>query len=40
MGLTNDERTSLIMLRMDKAKCFFKEAEQMLTLELWDMAAN
>lgn len=40
MGLTNDERTSLIMLRMEKAKRFLAEAEQMLPLELWDMAAN
>ncbi len=40
MGLTNDERTSLIILRIEKAKRFLIEAEQMLALELWDMAAN
>ncbi len=40
MGLTDDERTSLVTLRIDKAKRFLQEAEQMLPLELWDMAAN
>lgn len=40
MGLTNDERASLVMLRMDKAKRFLREAEQMLEMELWDLAAN
>ncbi len=27
MGLTNDERSSLVALRLDKANRFFKEAE-------------
>ena len=40
MGLTNDERSSLVALRLDKANRFFKEAEQMLSMELWDLAAN
>lgn len=40
MGLTNDERNSLVELRLDKAKRFLREAEQMLNMELWDMAAN
>ena len=40
MGLTNDERNSLVELRLDKARRFIKEAEQMLSLNLWDLAAN
>ena len=40
MGLTNDERSSLVELRLEKAKRFIAEAKQMLSLELWDMAAN
>lgn len=40
MGLTNDERSSLVELRLDKANRFIKEAEQMLSMELWDLAAN
>lgn len=40
MGLTNDERSSLVALRLDKANRFFKEAEQMLSMELWDLTAN
>lgn len=40
MGLTNDERISLVELRLDKARRFIKEAEQMLSLSLWDLAAN
>lgn len=40
MGLTNDERYSLVELRLDKARRFIKEAEQMLSLNLWDLAAN
>ena len=40
MGLTSDERASLVTLRIDKAKRFLAEAEQMLAMNLWDMAAN
>ena len=40
MGLTNDECSSLVELRIDKANRFFKEAEQMLSMELWDLAAR
>lgn len=40
MGLTNDERVSLVELRIDKAKRFLDEANRMIELELWDMAAN
>ena len=29
MGLTNDERTSLVELRLDKAKRFLNEASRM-----------
>ena len=32
MGLTNDERSSLVELRLEKAKRFIAEAEQMLWL--------
>ena len=35
MGLTNDERSSLVELRLEKAKRFIAEAEQMLSLVLW-----
>ena len=30
MGLTNDDRSSLVELRLEKAKRFIAEAEQML----------
>ncbi len=40
MGLTNDERSSLAELRLEKAKRFIAEAEQMLSMGLWDLAAN
>ena len=40
MELTNDERSSLVELRLDKANRFIKEAEQMLSMELWYLAAN
>ena len=40
MGLSNDERVSLVELRLDKAQRFLTEAEQMIKLELWDLAAN
>ena len=40
MGLTNYERKTLVELRLDKARKFIKEAEQMLSLNLWDLAAN
>lgn len=40
MGLTNDERNSLVKLRMDKAKRLLDEAEQMYSMQLWDMTAN
>lgn len=35
MGLTNDERSSLVELRLEKAKRFIAEAEQMLSMGLW-----
>ena len=38
MGLTNDERSSLVELRLEKAKRFIAEAEQMLSMGLWDLA--
>lgn len=40
MGLTNDERSSLVELRLDKANRFIKKAEQMLSMELWDLKVN
>jgi len=40
MGLTDEERRSLVELRKEKARKFLKEAKQMKTLALWDMAAN
>ena len=35
MGLTNDERNSLVKLRMDKAKRLLDEAEQMYAMQLF-----
>ena len=40
MSLTEEERKSLVSLRLDKARVFLKEALQMVDLELWDLAAN
>lgn len=40
MGLTDDERSLLVSLRLNKSKKFLFEAERMLSLELWDLAAN
>ena len=37
MGLTNDERSSLVELRLEKAKRFIAEAEQMLSMEFWQL---
>lgn len=40
MSLTDNERMSLVALRLDKAKTFLTEANQMVELGLWDVAAN
>ncbi len=40
MGLTTDERNSLVELRVGKSKRFLQEADHMVKLELWDLAAN
>lgn len=40
MSLTDDERTSIVQLRMDKAQTFMSEANKMVELKLWDLAAN
>lgn len=40
MGMTDDERNSIVALRLDKARRFMEEAEKMLAMELWDLAAN
>lgn len=40
MSLTDNERKSIVSLRMEKAQTFLKEAERMVELSLWDMAAN
>lgn len=40
MGLTDNERQSIVELRMGKAKTFLDEANKMVELGLWDMAAN
>ena len=40
MGLTDCERAYMVQLRMDKATRFLVEANQMVDLKLWDLAAN
>lgn len=40
MSLTDEERKSLVQLRLDKAELFLREAQQMVELTLWDLAAN
>lgn len=40
MSLTDDERKSLVTLSMDKSRKFLSEANKMVEMELWDLAAN
>lgn len=40
MSLTDDERKSIVNLHMDKARTFLSEANKMVELKLWDLAAN
>ncbi len=40
MSLTSEERNSLVDLRLSKATALLNEAEQMVKLHYWDMAAN
>lgn len=40
MSLTEDERRSLVQLRLDKSELFFREAQKMVELGMWDLAAN
>lgn len=40
MSLTDEERRSLVSLHMDKAHTFLAEADKMVELEIWDLAAN
>lgn len=40
MSLTAEERKSLVDLRLNKAEILLNEAEQMVKLRYWDMAAN
>lgn len=40
MGLTDCERTYMVQLRIDKANRFLNEANQMVDLKIWDLAAN
>lgn len=40
MSLTDNERASIVQLRMDKAKTFLAEANKMVEMKLWDMAVN
>ena len=40
MGLTDDERKTLVMLEMEKANRFLRQADKQKEQEEWDMAAN
>lgn len=40
MSLTAAERKALVEIRLDKADKFLCEAEKMVELQLWDLAAN
>ena len=40
MGLTNEERNIIVSLEMDKSDRFMKQADEMVTHEYRDLAAN
>lgn len=40
MSLTDEERRSIVSLRMSKAHAFLLQAGKMVELQLWDLAAN
>ena len=40
MKLTDEERNSLVILQLEKAKVFLKQADEMFDLKYWDIASN
>lgn len=40
MKLTDEERNSLVVLQMEKAKTFLKQADEMYEMKYWDIASN
>ena len=39
MKLTDEERNSLVVLQMEKAKTFLKQADEMYEMKYWDIAS-
>ena len=37
MKLTDEERNSLVVLQMEKAKTFLKQADEMYEMKYWDI---
>ena len=37
MKLTDEERNSLVILQLEKAKVFLKQADEMFDLKYWDI---
>ncbi len=40
MSLTNKERAILVAMQMEKAHAFLKQADEMMGMRYWDIAAN
>ena len=40
LKLTDEERNSLVILQLEKAKVFLKQADEMFDLKYWDIASN
>ena len=40
MKLTDEERNSLVILQLEKAKVFLKQADEMFDMKYWDIASN
>ena len=40
MKLTDEERNSLVILQLEKAKVFLKQADEMFDLKYWDFFHN
>ena len=40
MKLTDEERNSLVILQLEEAKVFLKQADEMFDMKYWDIASN